>query len=476
MDAKNKLRGVQVATGTPRRKRLATNRLVPDSSRFVNNQRISISNHPEDAEAEEPEATPTTSQKAREPAKGVARDFISLYADYADVFELPRKVHECIASQVIASVMNGNVTITWGATKLSFDLWVLLLSDSGQGRNTITELALEVLERAGIDGLIQNAFWGSRSAFYQQLAGSPRGLYVWPELSVVLRTLSDPQFTGAKQWFADRYDNLRTPAPITYRQTGKRQDTPPIVFGQAPRINVLATSSRDWFIDALQQEDTTGGFIPRWLIVLPGPSERVLPKPLATNQALVPGLVKKLRAISKLRGDVNLSAVEGIYDRWYRLALKRFQSQPNPALAMPFFNRLRGHVLKLAVIFEVSQSCLLKVSHGAMQRAIEAAQKLEETIFEILPTGMNREGSEVEKMAECIRRAGAAGMLRSALTIAFKHWKARDRGDRLITLIESGTIQVFRRGTPGRTASVYVHSEHLEAHGALHPDDEDGTG
>jgi hypothetical protein len=40
---------------------------------------------------------------------------------------------------------------------------------------------------------------------------------------------------------------------------------------------------------------------------------------------------------------------------------------------MPFFHRLRAIVLKLAVIFEVSASCSLRVSPAAMQRAIDLA-------------------------------------------------------------------------------------------------------
>ena len=49
-------------------------------------------------------------------------DFISDYADYADVFELPRAVHEWIACLLIAAVMNGRVFIEWGSVTYSFDL------------------------------------------------------------------------------------------------------------------------------------------------------------------------------------------------------------------------------------------------------------------------------------------------------------------------------------------------------------------
>src|SRR5690348_12171362 len=97
-------------------------------------------------------------------------DFISAYADFADVFEMPRSVHEWVGVQLIASILNKRVHISWGPTTVPLDLWVLLLSGSGQGRNTITDVALNVLEKAGINDLVRNATWGSKVALYQQLA------------------------------------------------------------------------------------------------------------------------------------------------------------------------------------------------------------------------------------------------------------------------------------------------------------------
>ncbi len=80
---------------------------------------------------------------------GQPGDFITAYANYADVFEAPRKVHEWVGCQLVASAMNGKVFIPWGATTCTLDLWVLVLSESGQGRNTATDVALEVIEQAG---------------------------------------------------------------------------------------------------------------------------------------------------------------------------------------------------------------------------------------------------------------------------------------------------------------------------------------
>jgi hypothetical protein len=249
---------------------------------------------------------------------------------------------------------------------------------------------------------------------------------------------------------------------MKYRDTEKSSDTPSIEFSEAPRLNILATSSMDWFIENLQQPDTMGGFIPRWLLVRLSGSRRLLPKPMPLDQSKVAGLAAQLKTISTLTGNADMSAVEEQYGRWYHAAHARFESQPNKALAVPFFNRLRGMVLKLAVIFEVSQSCTLVVSERAMERAIKAAESIERMIFEILPTGMTREGSEVKKMEQVIRDAGAQGISQSALTYAFKHWQLKTRKDRLETLKESGTVRTFPRTTAGRAATDLVHIDFVE--------------
>jgi len=227
----------------------------------------------------------------------------------------------------------------------------------------------------------------------------------------------------------------------------------------------------EWFIANLQQPDTLGGFVPRWLLVRLGRSARLLPKPLPLDREKIQALGKRLKVISELKGDADLSAVEERYDRWYRETHARFQAQPNKALGMPFFSRLRGMVLKLAVIYEVSESCTLVVSERAMQRAIEVARSVEKTIFEILPTGMTREGSEIEKIAELVRDAQVVGVSQSQVTLAFKHWKGLDRKQRLETLKEAATIVAFTRVTVGRPATILVHTDYADEHSRKFPGD-----
>src|SRR5437870_1294441 len=99
-----------------------------------------------------------------------AFDFITGYADYADVFEVPRMFHEVAAVQMVAAILNHNgVTFRNRSVLYSLDLWMLLLSPSGMGRSLLQDLAYSVLP-PDLETPLQ---WGSPIAMQQQLSITP---------------------------------------------------------------------------------------------------------------------------------------------------------------------------------------------------------------------------------------------------------------------------------------------------------------
>lgn len=400
-------------------------------------------------------------------------DFTRTYTRYADILEIPRMMHEAVGVQLIASVLNANgVRIPHGGLSYSLDLWIVLLSGSGGGRSTLVRLADPLLDSADLRGLVRNTQWGSAPAFYQQMAEHPTGLFVWGELSEKFKLLNDSKFGGLKQWLTDRYDNFWPPEAITYRETQKtNQNTPPIIFEKAPRTNILATSSEDWFFNNLEQGDGAGGFIPRWLLVRAAGPTRIIPTPLVPDSTLLPGLISRLKQIDALRGNADISDILPYYEKWYRAARERFAKQPNPALADAYFNRHRGHILKLAVIYEASRSLSLRPAEASWKRAESAAKWLETTIFSLLSTGMSGEGYALRKMEVRIQSAGADGLALADFTRAFQHDDLRRRQGRLVTLKSAGTVQCFRRRTSGREATILVHHDFVADYQTKNPDD-----
>lgn len=385
-------------------------------------------------------------------------DFIAAYADFADVLEAPRMMHELVAVQIVATTLNRNgVVIENGAGRYSLDLWTLLLSGSGQGRSTLLSQARGVLRSAGLADLVRDAAWGSEAAFIQNMAESAAGMFAWGELSEKLKKLNEARFAGLKEWLTDRYDDLAIPEARRYRATGKNSDTPPIEFTCAPRINILATSSEAWFFNNLTEEDSAGGFLPRWLLIRSPGRTRSVPTPVALDRTKEAALAACLRSIAQLKGSASIGHVQSLYDEWYSQAQLRFEAQPNRVLASAYFNRHRVHTLKLAVVYEAASSQTLEVKEVAWQRAVAMAASLEATIFSLLDTGMSAAGYAITQMEERIRAAGPLGLPRSLFTKAFQSVPQYEREAQIRTLLDSETIREEIRPTAGRSAKVYVH-------------------
>lgn len=399
-------------------------------------------------------------------------DFISNYVDYADVREISRDMHEGTAIQIVGSTLNRRgVFFELGADRYSLDSWMVLLSGSGVGRSALLSAAFPMLDSAGLSGVLRNTAWGSPQAFYQELAEHEHALWVWGELSERLKQFSEPNFVPAKAFWTDCHDNFRKPATIGFRRTGKSSDTPPIIFQHAPRTNVLAGSSEEWFFHYLEITDSAGGFLPRWMILRDQGPKRDVPITPKLDESLGRQLAERLRQISELRGEADLSGIHQLYRDWYGPTKRRFEAQPNAGLAMPYFRRHRGHVVKLAVIYEASSSRCLKVTQASWERAVGTAKRLEETIFHLLPTGMNITGYRISQMEERIRES-EDGLLLSQFTRAFQHMERRAREDGLHALCGGGKLIYYKRESErGRPALVLVHEDNLPQYHAAHPND-----
>jgi hypothetical protein len=398
-------------------------------------------------------------------------DFIDTYRRYADVYELPAEVHEAIALALLAAAANGNVWIELGDKVLSLDCWILITTGSGGGRNTAIRKCRPILEASKLNGLVRNISWGSEPIVKQHFAENPQGLYVWTEMSEKLQDLNRPQFAGVKPWITDLYDETTPPPNKIYRRIPGRKNTPTIEFKVAPRTTFIATSSFEWLLQNLSRVDSTGGFLARWMhIHITGKSKRI-PIPLPSDKKLIPVLAARLRQVAELEGTADCSCVRDLYVDWYDETARRFEQQPNQDIAQAYWNRHRDHLLKLAVLFEMSRSGTLKVSPGSMKRAIAYAEQIESSLFKIFPTGFEREGYELERMMQLVKKAGAEGINWSEFTRAFKNMDSGQRIRRLGTLLEGHDLHRFSRSTKGRNAWVLVHKECHDDYKNNHPED-----
>jgi hypothetical protein len=198
--------------------------------------------------------------------------------------------------------------------------------------------------------------------------------------------------------------------------------------------------------------------------------------PRKSDPALLQPLARRIQEVSKLDGKADLSKVLDVYEKWYSNTSDRFDNHSSRALAAAFWNRHRDHVLKLAVIFEMSKSGSLDVTVASMKRAIWYAGQLETGLFKLLETGLDAEGYELTRMIDFVRKGEVDGVPVSKLTGAFKNVDGALRYKRVRTLLDSGEMFAFLRSTPGRSLGLYVHKDYRDKHRQKYPEDKEKEG
>jgi hypothetical protein len=356
-------------------------------------------------------------------------DFISTYAAWADVVELPRAVHEAVALQLVASVLNrAEVWIDRGAFQLSMDCWLAVIAPSGGGKNTAMNPVWQVLREAGVTDLIDSTDWGSKEKLYEVLSGvdpaAPAAppvvsrFYAWTEFSQYLQKFNSPAFAEAKSWFVDLYDEFRPPAAKGYRTVDD------ITFTIAPRTNILAFSTPVWFFDNLKSEDSKSGFLQRWIIVKAAGSDRDIAEPHQRSERVARKLGQFIAELSKTPTGRRATFFDGFsepgeapasrcpFNVWYNETKPRWKSA-HP-LGETFFKRHQNHVLKLAVCYQASMYLNVAVTSDAWERAVAKARELEAMLFDDFRTDMTSSGKALVDIEEEILRAGPKGMPRTS--------------------------------------------------------------
>jgi hypothetical protein len=421
------------------------------------------------------QSTELTIDLTPNPAIKPSADLIADYIAYADRFEIPRVMHESVMIAGIAALVNGKVRIKNGGQIVTLDLWMLLISRSGSGRNTLLRTFRDLLDRIGLGDLIHRETWGSAAYVEEYFSKNPSGFFLWAEMSQAMRQLSQSHFAGARQFITDLYDETQIPSSKHYRERKKKEEeTPAIEFSHAPRTNFLATTSEAWFFSSTRKDDVAGGFIPRWCPEVVREDSKTIPTPDEADSALIPPLLEKLKLIARLEGEMDFSQVKDLYNDWYAATKRRFDAQPDRYLADAFWGRHRAHMLKLVAVIELATSATLTVSPGSFKRAEAIARRWEENIFELLRTSFSTEGVESRQLEEMILSAGPEGLSKTDFASIARGNKRIEMRDRVRTLIDGEIVFPFIRQTGGRPMYCLVHRAHMSKHAQEFPEDRQG--
>lgn len=274
------------------------------------------------------------------PAEG---DFVRRYLEWASkMTDAPCEFLVAGALACMSVAVGRRVVLN---NRIYANLWLVLMGDSSVFRkSTSIALARTLCEEVGLDVFPDRI---TPESFYETLAREPQGLFALSELGGWLGAMSRSYAAGLKQDMTELYD-----CPAEFRRIRKGPRNKIVEFKvRHPYIVLLSASTVEWFQQHVQEDDSAGGFLPRFQFVLGRGRE---PYPIPPRLEIPAELLEQLRRISETTGDILLdqSTKEPYqaYSAWFYQFREKLQEYPVELI--PYAVRLETLALKLAVLFE----------------------------------------------------------------------------------------------------------------------------
>lgn len=329
-----------------------------------------------------PEPRPRAADEAVYPTSGWISDYMDLHSHV----EAPYAFHFWCAVAVLAACARRNFYVEWNMYPVYANHYIMLVQPSGGGKSVATIGQSEKMVRLvnaelqgshGSDiefpGVTLHAGAGTPEGFCDRVAIQPgrtesTGMIINDEL---ITLFGDKQGSGdrwvstltnfyTKEEFEDSY---RTQKTRTFRNVA---------------ITTLFGTTQDWLRKEFTAASLANGWMARLLYVERGETELVYPFPPPVDPVARRRLAREAAELC-LGDDQELgltSDAHAWYDHWYREVYKPKGRTLEPIMKS-WHNRLRTHVVKLALVLALSerpratQVTLAHLEHAAAILAVE---------------------------------------------------------------------------------------------------------
>ena len=140
---------------------------------------------------------------------------------------------------------------------------------------------------------------------------------------------------------------------------------------ERPFITIVGAGTNQLFEDSVKQGDVLSGFWTRFILITEDKKEQRRGIPPAPTKSETDKIKRALSKIAGLKGEAILSKdAKEIYETWLFNHEKKFNDLPNKELLIGFWSRLSIYCLKIALIYEVSNSRELEISLQSIYKAI----------------------------------------------------------------------------------------------------------
>jgi hypothetical protein len=288
------------------------------------------------------------------------------YVRFTKNTEPPTVFHFFAGAVSIGAALGRNVYKgRGGAPKIFPNLCVLIIAPSGKCRKTSAcNIAVGLLKRAGGNVLADKA---TPEAFVNAFKDKPSatGLIYAPEFSVFL----------GKQRYQEGMVPMLTALFDCPEEWRSETITRGEVVLQKVGLSALGCSTMDWIQTAIPKDAFGGGFMSRFLFVVQEDTPRCFPDPPPIDEDMRKRLVDRLIELTHIRGEVTYSpeAYEWFND-WYRARRDRTDDK----LFAGYAERKPDHLVRLAIVLEMSRTGKTVLSKWTMERALAILNWLEE--------------------------------------------------------------------------------------------------
>jgi len=278
--------------------------------------------------------------------------------------------------------------------RLHPNIWLAILGESTLMRKSTTiSITREICEKAGIQIFPDRL---TPESFYESMCEHPQGLFALSELGGWLGSLNRSYAIGFKQDMTELYD-----CPVEFRRNRKNHRSKVVEFKIThPYICIFGASTLNWFENHVKDDDSNGGFLPRFQFVL-GTQRK--PYAIPPNLELPEDLIEYLRSISHTKGNIQLEPGDKAYNtytEWFNGFRKQLEScSPN---LIPYGNRIEIAALKFAVLFEADRNPG-KTLKAISNESIESGCRLADHFFKNAQIVLEQLGfSQFEKTCQRI--------------------------------------------------------------------------
>jgi hypothetical protein len=337
---------------------------------------------------------------------GFLRDYIDFVAPLS---EAPLQFHMASGLTLVAVACGRRIFHKQGAVKIFPNLYVLVFGRSGVARKT-TALTPAFKIVNALDPELYLGSITSLEAFYDALRVHPNKFGYYSEFKTFLENCGKKYGEGLIPAMTDAYDcpdrlkiNLKS---IKHNER----------FILEPAFSILAATNSSWF--QVKEADIIGGFFGRFLIIMAGERERLLPRPPAMEDTRLEEMVSRLRYISGLSGEfVFTEEACKEYDRIYIEIAERQEQLANKRILEPFWSRVHTSIIKLAMIRKISQRELdchidvesVKWAYDVMNYVIRYYQ------YVVSRVTTNEFKKTEQRALDILKEAKDKGIVRSAL-------------------------------------------------------------